>query len=47
MRFATDENFSGPIFKALWQKLPNIDMVRVQDTEMYQCSDVELLEWLA
>ena len=47
MRFATDENFDGRILKGLLARLPDIDIVRVQDTLMAQASDPELLEWLA
>lgn len=47
MRFASDENFNGHILKAIQVRLPDVDIVRVQDTNMYQASDPELLEWLA
>jgi hypothetical protein len=47
MRFAADENFDGRILAGLRARLPALDIVRVQDTEMYQASDERLLEWLA
>lgn len=47
MRFATDENFDGRIFSGLRQRLPDLDIVRVQDTEMFQAPDDQLLAWLA
>ncbi len=47
MRFAADENFDGDILAALRARLAAFDVVRVQDTEMYQSEDPELLEWLA
>lgn len=47
MRFATDENFDGRALKGLQERLPDLDIVRIQDTEMYQSSDPELLAWLA
>ena len=47
MRFAADENFDGHIFKQLRKRLPDLDIVRVQDTEMYQAPDPILLEWAA
>lgn len=47
MRFATDENFKGNVLKGLLIRLPDLDIVRIQDTTMYQSPDPELLEWLA
>jgi hypothetical protein len=47
MRFATDENFDGRVLSGLRQRIPDLDIVRVQDTEMYQSHDPALLEWLA
>jgi hypothetical protein len=47
MRFAADENFDGRILAGLRGRLPSIDIVRIQDTEMYQAPDDKLLAWLA
>lgn len=47
MKFAADENFDGRILDGLLERLPDIDIVRVQDTEMVQAPDPDLLEWLA
>lgn len=47
MRFAADENFNGRLLRALKTRVPDVDIVRVQDTEMYQVSDPNLLVWLA
>jgi len=47
MRFATDENFDRRILDGLRIRLPELDIIRVQDTEMYQLSDPELLGKLA
>lgn len=47
MRFAADENFDGRIFDGLRARMPELDIVRVQDTEMYQSPDDKLLTWLA
>jgi hypothetical protein len=47
MRYATDENFDGRILAGLRERLPDLDIVRVQDTEMHQSPDDELLAWLA
>jgi hypothetical protein len=47
MRFATDENFDGRILQGLRTRLPELDVVRIQDTAMYQAPDDQLLEWLA
>ncbi|MDQ7028158.1 MAG: DUF5615 family PIN-like protein [Anaerolineae bacterium] len=47
MRFLADENFDGMLFAALLNILPDLDILRAQDTEMLQSSDPELLEWAA
>ena len=47
MRFAADENFDGRILNGLRVRLPDLDIVRIQDTEMYKSSDDDLLVWLA
>lgn len=47
MRFATDENFDGRILNGLLIRLPDLDIVRVQDTEMHKSPDDKLLRWLA
>ncbi len=47
MRFATDENFDGRILNGLRTRLPDLDIVRVQDTEMHKSPDDKLLVWLA
>lgn len=47
MRFAADENFDGNILKELRKRFPYLDIVRIQDTKMYQASDPVLLEWAA
>ncbi len=47
MKFAADENFDNRFLRGLLHKLPDLDIVRVQDTEMYQKSAPALLEWIA
>lgn len=47
MRFAADENFDGRILDGIRRRLPDLDIVRIQDTEMYGASDAEMLEWVA
>jgi hypothetical protein len=47
MRFAADENFDGNILKGLRRRLVDLDIVRVQDTALYQAPDPELLKWTA
>jgi hypothetical protein len=44
--FAADENFDGHIIDGLKARLPTLQVLRVQDTQMYQSSDPELLDWL-
>ena len=47
MRFLADENFNGRVLAGLLVALPEIDVLRVQDTEMIHSPDPELLEWAA
>jgi hypothetical protein len=47
MRFAADENLDGRIWDGLLVRFPELDIVRVQDTPMFQSSDPDLLDWLA
>lgn len=47
MRFAADENFNGRVLKGLLTRLPDLELVRVQDTVMVHASDPDLLDWLA
>ena len=47
LRFVTDENFNNRILRALLREDPDFDVVRVQDTEVYQADDPIVLEWAA
>ena len=47
MRFAADENFDGSLLKELRKRFPHLDIVRVQDTELYQAPDPAVLQWAA
>ena len=46
-RFAADENFRSSIVRGLRKQIPGIDIVRVQDTEIYGAEDPVVLEWAA
>jgi predicted nuclease of predicted toxin-antitoxin system len=47
MRFLADENFNGSVVRGLLRRDPSVDIVRVQDTEIYQADDPTVLEWAA
>lgn len=47
MRFLADENFNGKLLAGLHAALPEIDLGRVQDTDLIASSDPELLKWAA
>jgi predicted nuclease of predicted toxin-antitoxin system len=47
IRLLADENFNGKAIRAIRRELPDADIVRVQDTEIYQAPDPEVLEWAA
>ena len=47
MRFLADENFDNDILRGILGKTDDFDVVRVQDTEVYQAADPLVLEWAA
>ena len=47
LRLAADENFDGRIVRGLLRVLPNLDLVRVQDTALSAADDAAVLEWAA
>ncbi|HWX43187.1 MAG TPA: DUF5615 family PIN-like protein [Blastocatellia bacterium] len=47
MRLLADENFDNRILRGLRRRLPNLDIVRVQDIGLSGKSDSELLDWCA
>jgi len=47
LRLAADENFDGRILRGLLRVLPEVDLVRVQDTELAAAPDPEVLAWAA
>lgn len=47
MHFLADENFNNDILQGLQSQNPGLEIVRVQDTEVYQADDPKLLQWAA
>jgi hypothetical protein len=47
LRFAADENFDGRILRGLLRLLPQLDVVRVQDTPLTGADDATVLAWAA
>lgn len=47
LRLAADENFDGRIVRGLLRLLPDLDLVRVQDTSFSEAEDEAVLEWAA
>ncbi len=47
LRFVADENFNGRIVRGLQRALPELDFIRIQDTELAGAGDPEILEWAA
>ena len=47
LRLAADENFDGRIVRGLLRLLPDLDLVRVQDTPLSEAEDEAVLEWAA
>lgn len=47
MRLLADENFNGAIVRGLIRRLPDVDLVRVQDVGLIHADDPTILEWAA
>ena len=47
MRLLADENFHGDILRGLLRVEPKLDIMRAQDTDIYQATDPVVLEWAA
>ena len=47
MRFLIDENFNQRVLRGLKQRIPSIDYVIVQETELRQAEDTAILAWAA
>jgi predicted nuclease of predicted toxin-antitoxin system len=47
IRILADENFDGRIIRGVLREYPDADILRAQDTEIYQATDPEVLEWAA
>lgn len=47
LKLAADENFNGEIYRRLKTQLPDLDIVRIQDTPLVGMVDEIMLEWVA
>ena len=47
MRLLTDENLNGSILRGLIRRLPELDLIRVQDVGLMNTDDRQILEWAA
>lgn len=47
LRFAVDENFNMQIINGVLRRLPEMDIVRVQDARLEGADDPKVLEWAA
>ena len=47
LRLAADENLNNDIIRGLLRRRPDLDIVRVQDTELCGADDPTVLEWAA
>ncbi len=44
---AADENFNNDIVRGLLRRKPDLDIVRIQDTDTAGADDASVLEWTA
>jgi hypothetical protein len=47
MKLAADENLDNDILRGLRRILPDVDLIRVQDTEVFRADDPTVLQWCA
>ena len=47
MKFVADVNFNNHILKGLRERVPSLDVIRLQDLGMGRTIDPEVLEWAA
>ncbi len=47
LRFLTDEDFDGRLTSALRTRLPDLDLIRVQDADLMGSPDEDVLEFAA
>jgi hypothetical protein len=47
IRLVADENLNDFIVRGVLRRLPDLDILRIRDTEMRKASDVAVLEWAA
>jgi hypothetical protein len=47
IRFLADENFNNEILRAVRRRVPEAELLRVQDTELASKPDTLILEWAA
>ena len=47
LRFAADENFNNDILDGLLRRKPELDVLRIQDTDLLGAEDPDVLAWAA
>ena len=47
IRFVADENFNNVILRGVLRQYPQLDIARIQDTDLYGADDPTVLDWVA
>ena len=47
LRMASDADFNGDVLRGLFQRRPDLDLLRVQDVGLRTADDETILEWAA
>lgn len=47
LKLAADENFNNDVVRGLLRRRPDLDIVRIQDTEIAGADDASVLDWTA
>ena len=45
IRLAADENLDNDILRGLRRRFPDLDIIRIQDTQIYEAPDSMVLDW--
>jgi hypothetical protein len=47
LKLAADENFNNDVVRGLLRRRPELDIIRIQDTEIAGSDDASVLDWAA
>ena len=45
LKLISDQNFSGPVLRGIFRRVPDVDILRVLDAGLDRASDPDVLAW--